>query len=146
MALKFSQIRSAFATQISTISGFNLCRQLPDYFGRTRESIAHKAFSVGISQTNQIDAERQRRSVGVYADSSVQVKFAYRLRPLDVYPTDYDLALDAEELVINKCLSSYASIRPEVQVRYLNSDRVSTESSEYMIHTIDFQVLHTIGE
>ena len=146
MSLKFSQIRSAFASQISTIAGFTLTRQLPEYFGRTRESIAHKSFSVGIGVTNQVDAERQRRSVGVYADSSVQVKFAYRLRPMDVYPTDYDLALDAEEQVINKCLSSYSAIRPEVQVRYLNSNRISSESTEYMIHTIDFQVLHTIGE
>lgn len=146
MSLKFSQIRSAFTSQISTITGFSLCRQLPDYFGRTKDTIAHKSFSVGISVTNQFDAERQRRGVGVYVDSSVQVKFAYRLRPLDVYPTDYDLALNAEEQVINKCLSSYAAIQAEVQVRYLNSNRVATESNEYMIHTIDFQVLHTIGE
>ena len=146
MSLSFADIRAAFASQISTLSGFTLSRQLPDYFGRTRESVIHKSFSVSIPTSNQFSAERQRRGVGVYAETSVQIKFAYRLRPLDVYPTDYDLALNAEEQVINKCLSSYASISPEVQVRYLQSSRVATDSQEYMIHTIDFIVLHTIGE
>lgn len=146
MSLKFSEIRSALSSQITTITGFHLSKQLPDYFGRTRETIAHKSFTVSIAITNEFNAERQRRGVGVYAETQAQIKFAFRLRPLDVYPTDYDLALDAEEQIINKCLSSYASIKPEVQIRYNSSNRVASESQEYMIHTITFTILHTIGE
>lgn len=146
MSLKFSQIRSAFAAQILTITGFSLSRQLPDYFGRTRESKVHKSFTVGVNVTNEVVSERQRRGIGAYVTTSVQVRFAFRLRPLDIYPIDYDLSLDTEEQVINKCLSSYAAIEREVQVRYNGSTRQSTESQEYMIHILNFTVHHTIGE
>ena len=146
MALKFSEIRSSFSSQILTLSGFSLSKQLPDYFGRTRESKIHKSFTVSIPITNEITSERQRRGVGAYVTTQVQVRFAFRLRPLDIYPTDYDLSLDIEEQVINKCLSSYASIKPEVVVRYNNSSRQATDSQEYMIHIINFTVHHTIGE
>lgn len=145
MALKFSQIRSAIATQIATVSGFSLVKMLPDYFGRAQESIAHKGYTVSVGTTQEMANERQRRSVGVYASTDVLVKFAYRLRPLDVYPTDYDLALDAEQDVLLACLNSYQTIEPEVQVRYNNSQRVSTQSNEYMLITLSFTVLHTIG-
>lgn len=145
MALKFSEIRSALTSQISSLSGFHLSKMLPDYFGRTRESIVHKSFTVSLSITNEVSAERQRRAIGVYAETQAQIKFAYRLRPMDIYPTDYDLALDAEEDVINKCLLSYAAIKPEIQIRYNNSNRVASESQEYMIHTLNFTILHTIG-
>ena len=53
--------------------------------------------------------ERQRRAVGVYLSTPIQVIFSHRLRPLDIYPTDYDASLDAEELVINKILEAYAT-------------------------------------
>lgn len=144
MALKFSQIRDAFKQQIETVAGFKLMRVLPDYFGRAQDTIAHKGFTVAVGPTAQ-GAERQRRAIGVYVQTDIQVRFSYRLRPLDVYPTDYDLCLNAEESVILACLNSYQAIQPEVQVRYTSSDRASTASNEYMITTINFTVLHTIG-
>ncbi len=144
MALKLSQIRDAFKVQIETVSGFRLMNVLPDYFGRAKETIAHKGFVVACNISNQAN-ERQRRSVGVYVDTTVVINFAFRLRPLDVYPTDYDLFLDAEEQVILACLNSYESIRNEMQVRYTGSSRQSTSSNEYMLSTINFNVKHTIG-
>ena len=51
MSLKLSQIRAAIATQVETVSGFHLINVLPDYFGRARESIAHKGFPVTIEAT-----------------------------------------------------------------------------------------------
>lgn len=145
MSLKFSQIRAAFKQQVETVSGFKLVKVLPDFFGRAQDTVADKGFTVGVSTSAQA-TERQRRSVGVYIQSDVQIKFSFRLRPLDVYPTDYDLCLDAEEQVILACLNSYASIQPQVQTRYVNSQRESTDSNEYMIVTINFTVLHTIGD
>ena len=145
MALKFSEIRSAFTSQVSSVSGFTLVKILPDYFGRARESIAHKGFTVSVATTQEAANERQRRSVGVYVQTDVQVRFAFRLRPLDTYPTDYDLALNAEEEVMLACLNSYQSIEPQVQVRYNSSQRESTASNEYMLITLTFTVYHTIG-
>ena len=146
MSLNFSAIRAAFTTQIQTVSGFKLTKQSPSYFGRTRETVVHKAFVVSVDQTNQVVEERQRRTIGVYVQSNVQVRFSFRLRPMDMYPNDYDNALNAEVQVINACMKSYAAINNKVQVRYISSSRLVTESQEYMIHTIDFTVLHTIGE
>lgn len=144
MALKLSQIRSAIQEQIETIDGFHLVHVLPDYFGRTRETIAHKGFVIAVNVSTEAN-ERQRRSVGVYVASSVVVSFAYRLRPMDVYPTDYDSFLNSEESVILSCLNSYSLIQNEMNIRYNNSNRQSTESNEYMLSTINFTVNHTIG-
>lgn len=144
MSLKLSQIRSAIQTQIETIDGFHLVKVLPDYFGRTRETIAHKGFVIALAVSNEQN-ERQRRSIGVYVSSNVSITFAYRLRPMDAYPTDYDLFLNAEESIILACLNSYASIQNEVQIRYNNSNRQSTDSNEWLLSTINFTVYHTIG-
>ena len=87
--------------------------------------------------------ERQRRSVGVYIQTPVQVIFSYRLRPLDIYPTDYDLAMDKEEQVIQKVLESYVSDN-QFTIRSVSSTREVTDSQEYIIITIEFTTLHTI--
>lgn len=146
MSLKFSQIRAGLATQILTISGMRQARHLPDYFGRLQDTVAHKAFTIEIGIVNQRQDERQRTQIGAYVQTTVIVKFAYRMRPLDVYPTDYDNSLNLEYEIIDKCLQSYATIQPKMQIRFNNSDRQSTNSNEYVIHTIEFIVLHTIKE
>ena len=107
MAESLARVRSMIADKVDSISGFKESRMTPDFFGRTQDSIAHKAFVVGIASTVAAE-ERQRRSVGEYVNSQVVITFAHRLRPLDAYPTDYDNALTAEELVINAALESYA--------------------------------------
>ena len=144
MALSLSQIRSALSNQILNISGMRLAKHLPDYFGRVQDTVAHKAFTVQIDNVVGRTDERQRRSIGVYALTTVTIKFAFRLRPLDVYPTDYDNSLDLEVQLIDQVLKSYASIQTEVQIRFVSSDRQSTNSNEYMITTIVFNVYHTI--
>tara|TARA_Y100001973_G_C5165168_1_gene315699 strand:+ start:990 stop:1433 length:444 start_codon:yes stop_codon:yes gene_type:complete len=144
MALSLSQIRSALATQILNITGMRLARHLPDYFGRVQDTVAHKAFTVQIDSVIGRTDERQRRAIGVYAQTTVTIKFCFRLRPLDVYPTDYDSSLDLEVQLIDQVLKSYASIQQEVQIRFVSSDRQSTNSNEYMITTLVFNVFHTI--
>ncbi len=144
MALSFSQLRSAVSSQIADLAGFHLIKMPPAYFGRTQQTISHLGFTVGISSTQQTD-ERQRRNNGYYINSVVLVVFMYRLRPADLYPTDYDLCLDKEQLVINKVLSSYSSIQSEVQIRYNSTERQISDSMEYMIASITFNTLHTIN-
>lgn len=136
-----SDIRSQVAAKVSTVSGFHLTKQTPDYFGRTQNTIAHRAFAVQMAATSQMN-ERQRRSVGVYSQSVVRVIFAYRLRPTDAYPTDYDLMLDAEVSVINACLATYSD--QPFQIRYESSSRAIPDSQEYAIITIEFTTYHTI--
>lgn len=144
MSLSLSQIRSGVSSQILLVTGMRLAKTLPDFFGRMPDTVAHKSFTVEIGQVTARTDERQRRPIGVYASTSVVIKFAYRLRPLDVYPTDYDSSLDLEVQIIDQVLKSYASIQPPIQIRFNSSERQSTNSNEYTIHTLEFTVLHTI--
>ena len=144
MALSLSQLRQAVATQINGISGFTESRIPPDYFGRQENSVAHKRFAIQLQTSSQAN-ERQRRAVGCMMQTNLRVKFAYRLRPKDAYPTDYDLALDAEQQVITAILASYAGIRNEVQIRYDRTVRDVSDSTEWMLFDIEFQTFHTIS-
>ena len=137
----FSTIRQAIAAKILEISGFKQTTSTPDLFLRTQDTIAHKAFAVGLSNSLGM-TERQRRSVGVYVETPITVIFAYQLRPMDRYPTDYDLSLDTEELVINKVLEAYTN--KAFTIRYLSSLREVTESEEHIIITLEFTTQHTI--
>ena len=143
MSVSFSQLRAAVATQIDALAGFTESRIPPEYFGRNENSVAHLRFAVALSASNDA-GERMRRAVGVYASSTVRVIFAYRLRPKDAYPTDYDAALDVEKNVINAVLQSYASIEPHVVIRYNRSARDVTDSTEYMIINLEFTALHML--
>lgn len=145
MSLSLSQVRSAVQSQIENISGMKVSPHPPDYFGRTQNTIAHKAFTVSIG-TVAASEDRQRRSVGVYCNTSITVLFSYRMRPMDVYPTDYDNMLNLEKDVLLKCLDSYSSIEGKVQIRFIQSSRLSTQSNEYTIVTLEFIVYHTIGD
>ena len=129
MAESLARVRSMIADKVDSISGFKESRMTPDFLGRTQESIAHKAFVVGIASTVAAE-ERQRRSVGEYVNSQVVITFAHRLRPLDAYPTDYDNALTAEELVLNAALESYTSDsgNGKFTIRYNASTRTVTDS------------------
>lgn len=142
MSIKFSQVRSEIAAKISSLPGFQETKHSPDYFGRTENTVAHKAFGVRLGTALAME-ERQRRGVGVYVSSPVSVVFSYRLRPLDIYPTDYDLAMDTEETVIAKVLESYSQ-NNQFTIRYNGSTREVTDSQEYIIITLEFTALHTI--
>ena len=143
MSLGYNEIQAAIATQISQISGFKQAPTLPAYFGRIQNTLAHKGFVVGLPNTQQIP-ERQRRAVGLYVQTSIEVRFAYRLRPLDAYPIDYNNALVAERDVTDQILKSYATIKAGIQIRFEGANRAATDSNEYMIHTINFTIFHTL--
>jgi len=142
MGQSLSSIRKAIASKIEELSGFKESKHPPDFFGRTENTVAHKAFSISVASSTAME-ERQRRAVGVYLATPMQVIFSHRLRPLDIYPTDYDASLDAEEQVINKVLEAYTTDN-QFSIRYTGSERAVTDSQEYIILTLSFNILHTI--
>lgn len=142
--MKLSQVRQAIAEKIAALSGFKESKHTPDFFGRTENTVAHLAFTVSMASSSAMD-ERQRRTVGQYISTPVQVVFSYRLRPLDIYPTDYDLAMDQEEAIIAALLGAYSSPKNQFTIRYESSTRDVTDSQEYMLIYIDFTILHTIN-
>lgn len=139
MSTALKTVRSIIADKVLELTGYRLSPHMPSYFGRTQDAIAHKAFTVDIAATSAAN-ERQRRGI-VYCASTVRVTFAYRLRPLSAYPTDYDLALDAEQAIITKCLEP---LDAELTIRYETTVRTVPDSSEYAIITIEFTALHTL--
>jgi hypothetical protein len=142
MSVNYSQLRSAIASNVGALPGFQLAKQTPDYYGRVQNTVAHKSFTVGLANT-QATTERQRRTIGVYANTTATIVFAYRLRPLDAYPVDYDLAMDAETDVMQAVLATY-SANNEFTIRYIGSTRAVTDSQEYIIITMQFVAQHTL--
>ena len=140
MALSVAQVRSAVAAKVAGLAGFKEINIPPEYFGRIENTIAHLGFGIMTASSSAV-SERQRRVVGLYLSTTLRVMFAYRLRPHDAYPTDYDLALNKEQEVIAAVMGVYNS---PVEIRFERATRRCPDSIEYMISDIEFTVLHTI--
>ena len=141
MSLKFSQIHAAMAAKINTLAGFKQARFPVEYFGRTSNPLAHLGYAIGIQSTQANGNRQPTTGSGMEVFSTIEVIFAYRLRPTDAYPTDYKNALDKEEIVTMKLLETYPTT-PQLQLRYISTSRELPESLEYSIHRIEYQALH----
>lgn len=143
MSLSFSQLRQAISTKIETISGMRESKFPSQYFEKSQDSIIHKSFSVGIETVSDLGG-RQARGREILVSSNVIVIFAYRLRPKDVYPTDYDNALNLERQIIETLLGSYATIQNEISIKFDSSNRTINDNLEYQITTLFFTAQHNI--
>tara|TARA_Y100000592_G_scaffold50165_1_gene79442 strand:+ start:296 stop:727 length:432 start_codon:yes stop_codon:yes gene_type:complete len=140
MSVSVKEVQRALAIKIGDLSGFREVRQLPELFGRTQNTLAHLGFSVEVSNSQQA-SERQRIAVGLYVDTTVRVKLAYRLRPHDLV-LDYGNALDKEQEVIQAVMQR--NFAKGIEVRFLRASRRTPDSQEYLISEIELQALHTI--
>ena len=140
MSVSVKEVQRAIAIKIGDLSGFREVRQLPELFGRTQNTLAHLGFSVEVSGSQQSN-ERQRIAVGLYVDTTVRVKIAYRLRPHDLI-LDYGNALDKEQEVIQAVMNR--NFAKGIEVRFLRATRRTPDSQEYLISEIELQALHTI--
>lgn len=140
--VKLSQIRQAVAEQIDNLAGFKQSTFPVSLFGRTPNQLAHLAYSVSCTASTA-RPDRQNIAVGVYVDTTVQITFAYRIRPANKL-LDIDNAMDKEQDVIAAILASYSSIRSGMQISYQNTNRTFPESMEYMLIAIEFVSYHHI--
>ena len=140
MSVSVKEVQRALAIKIGDLSGFREVRQLPELFGRTQNTLAHLGFAVEVSNSQQAN-ERQRIAVGLYVDTTVRVKLAYRLRPHDLV-LDYGNALDKEQEVIQAVMNR--NFAKGIEVRFLRASRRTPDSQEYLISEIELQALHTI--
>ena len=140
MSVSVKEVQRAIAIKIGDVTGFREVRQLPELFGRTQNTLAHLGFAVEVSNSQQAN-ERQRVSVGLYVDTTVRVKIAYRLRPHDLV-LDYCNALDKEQLVIQAVMAR--NFAKGIEGRFLRASRRTPDSQEYLISEIELQALHTI--
>lgn len=140
MSVSVKEVQRALAIKIGDLSGFREVRQLPELFGRTQNTLAHLGFAVEVSGSQQSN-ERQRIAVGLYVDTTVRVKLAYRLRPHDLV-LDYGNALDKEQEVIQAVMQR--NFAKGIEVRFLRATRRTPDSQEYLISEIELSALHTI--
>lgn len=140
MSVSVKEVQRALAIKIGDLSGFREVRQLPELFGRTQNTLAHLGFAVEVSGSQQTN-ERQRIAVGLYVDTTVRVKLAYRLRPHDLV-LDYGNALDKEQEVIQAVMQR--NFAKGIEVRFLRASRRTPDSQEYLISEIELSALHTI--
>lgn len=143
--VRLSSIRSRVATALEAITGAGL-KQSPlpfDAFGRTPNSIAHKAFAVGIGGSNAMD-DRQRPIEGAMLQTDLDITFAFRLRPLDQL-TDVDNQLNLENTIITALLDrTNTSLYPNLHIKLISTNRALTDSGEYILSTLSFEALHFI--
>ncbi len=140
MSVSVKEVQRVIAIKIGDLTGFREVRQLPELFGRTQNTLAHLGFSVEVSASQQAN-ERQRIAVGLYMDTTVRVKIAYRLRPHDLV-LDYGNALDKEQEVIQAVM--HRNFAKGIEVRFIRASRRTPDSQEYLISEIELSALHTI--
>jgi|TARA_R100000479_G_scaffold171087_1_gene114296 hypothetical protein len=143
--VKLSIIRSRVATAVEAIVGAGLKQSPLPYgaFGRTPNSIAHKAFSIGMGGSNAQD-DRQRPTEGAMLQTDMDIKVSFRIRPL-AQLVDVDASLDLENTIIANVLDrTNTTLYQNLHIKLLSTNRQLTDSGEYMISTLSFELLHFI--
>ena len=141
--VKLSIIRSRVATAVEAIVGAGLKQSPLPYgaFGRTPNSIAHKAFSIGMGGSNAQD-DRQRPTEGAMLQTDIDIKVSFRIRPL-AQLVDVDASLDLENTIIANVLDrTNTTLYQNLHIKLLSTNRQLTDSGEYMISTLSFELLH----
>lgn len=136
-----SAVRTRFATAVATITGMTESRNPFEDVIRAPQSVAQKRYWIGITGAIASDDGRQNVSVGVQMETTVSVKFSYRLRPKDQV-VDYGEAMDQAELVIQKLTARGAPLSTDLQIRFSQLTTDITTSGEYIIPTLEFSVIH----
>lgn len=140
-AVSLANVRQRIAVRVATVTGFTESRLPLDLFGLVPESVGHRRFAVKVSASDPLETRQAVRN-GLYLQTRVLVRFAYRLRPKDI-KTDVDLATDAEELVIAAILADDATLKASLSVQYLSTlGRTVTSSGEYHLTELQFEALH----
>ena len=141
--VSLSAIRSRFATKIATLAGFTQSRNPYDPALRAPQSVAHLRFWVGITEGSARPDDTQRAGQGIFMDTTVAVKFAYRLRPKDQV-IDLDAAMDKAEILIQALTTRAAPLYTNLHIRFRGITPEITTPGEFAIMHLEFSALHFI--
>ena len=140
-AVSLANVRQRVAVRVATVSGFTESRIPFDLFGLVPESVGHRRFAVKVSASDPVESRQAVRD-GLYLNTRILVRFAYRLRPKDL-KTDVDLATDAEELIVAAILADDTTLKASMSVSYLSTlARSVVGSGEYHLTDLQFEALH----
>ena len=142
-AVKLSTIRTRLKTALQSIVGAGLVESPLSFqsFGRTPNSIAHKAFSVGVLSSTSAD-DRQRPTIGTLTQTDIQIQVGYRIRPL-AQNADVDNAMDLEnDIIIAVCNRADSTLYQNLHFKFTSVNRTLVDTGEYLISSINFESLH----
>ena len=141
-AVAWSTIRQRFKNAVDAIAGFSESRNPYDNFGRNPNTVAHLRFAIGLTST-AAQSGRQKQAIGIVSNTTMSVRFAYRIRPKDQI-SSYDDALDTAQSVIQSCTNRTAALYTNTQIKYDSMSYTLANSGEYMIFDVYFLCLHQI--
>jgi hypothetical protein len=142
-AISVSTIQTNVSNAVGAISGGDFRRSTFPLlmFGKTQQTVAHLAYQVGANITNAISG-RQKSNEGVECTTQIEVRFAYRVRPLS-QNADYDNLLNKEQLIIKAVLDrTNATLYENTHFRFSNADRSISDSGEYFLSSTFYEAYH----
>ena len=137
------QLREDVTARILQLTGWKESRVAPDNFGRDADSIAHKAFAVHPTLTEDLRAYRGRPAEGLLVETTLDLRYSWQLKPKGMSDS-YDDALDGEQSVINKLMVYDATWPSSYKVQVLRTPRESNTIGEWVIGVITFRIVHTL--
>ena len=143
-SVSVSTIRQRFANAVSGIPDFHELRNPFDGYGRSPNSVANLGFAVGVRGVTSRDDDRQRRSSGVMCETEMFVRFIYRIRPKDQI-VSLDEGFDNVETVIRTITNRSTPLHDDLQIRFQGFDNELSDSGEYAIFTLSFNIIHFIS-
>lgn len=137
------QLREDVTARILTLTGWKESRVAPDNFGRDADSIAHRAFAVLPTSTDDLRAYRGRPAEGLLVETTLEVRYSWRLAPKGMSDS-YDDALDGEQSVVNKLMVYDATWPSSYKVQLISTTRETSVLGEWVVGVITFRIVHTL--
>jgi hypothetical protein len=137
------QLREDVTARILTLTGWKESRVAPDNFGRDADSIAHRAFAVLPTSTDDLRAYRGRPAEGLLVETTLEVRYSWRLAPKGMSDS-YDDALDGEQSVINKLMAYDTTWPQSYKVQVISTTRETSVLGEWVVGVITFRIVHTL--
>ena len=137
------QLREDVTARILALSGWKESRVAPDNFGRDADTIAHKAFAVHPTSTDDMRAYRGRPAEGLLVETTLDVRYSWQLRPKGMSDS-YDDALDGEQAIINALMVYDATWPSSYKVQVVRAARESNTIGEWVVGVVTFRIVHTL--
>jgi hypothetical protein len=137
------QLREDVTARVGALTGWKESRVAPDNFGRDADLSSGVWFVVHVSETSDLRAYRGRPAEGVLVESTVFVRYSWRLSPKSMSDT-YDAALDGEQLVVNALMVYDATWPQSYKVQFVRVTRETNDAGEWVLGAVEFRVIHTL--
>lgn len=137
------QLREDVTARVATLPGWKQSLVAPDNFGRDAELSSGTWFVVHVTETQDLRAYRGKPAEGTLVESTLVVRYSWRLAPRDMSGS-YDDALDGEQAVVNKLMVYDATWPGSYKVQFIRVTRETNDVGEWVVGAVEFRVVHTL--